>query len=200
MVLFTLDEFKQAEGIAGTRFDALVTALGVRVSRMVDRFCNRIIEGATYTEELDGSGTKELLLANPPNRAVTSVKLTTARDFASVSSLTATEYVFDDAGVLTILPTAVISTIAVFNTPIFPRGTRNIEVQSDGGFATVPEDITHAAIMWGSYLMIRRRQVGITASTLGGQTLAFQADQVPREVKSILWGYRLQPKLAMGWA
>jgi len=183
VVLFTAEEFKDWEGIPGTRYDALIARIAIAVSAAVDRYCRRTIEGADYTEEIDGSGSTEISITHPPLRAVSSVAVTELRDFADATPLTSDQFVFESHGVIRLMG------------QVFPRGRRNIQISYSGGFLTVPEDLKQAALMWAGALFVRRRQGGLSSSTSGPLTLTFQAhQQVPLEVQAMLNPYRLVPR------
>lgn len=193
MVLFTAAEFKEWEGVPGTRYDASITRIAAAVTEMVNRYCSRKIEAADYVEEIDGSGTTEIAISNPPLRAVSSVIVTQLRNFSTTTPLAASQYVTESHGVIRMLPTVQLSQILSLNAPIFPVGVQNIQVSYSGGFATVPEDLKQGALMWAGALFVRRRQGGLLSSTVGPQSLTFQPGQVPVEVRSILDSYRLVP-------
>ncbi len=81
MVLATLAELKEHEGISGSSLDAFFTSLLTRVSAMVDRYCNRTLEAPVgdVTEYYDGNGTSDLFLLRYPIVSVTSVHVDAAR-------------------------------------------------------------------------------------------------------------------------
>lgn len=192
MTLFTTAEFKEAEGISGAGHDVYIGKLATRVTAFINSYCRRIFEAASYTEEIDGSGFNTILVVNPPVRALTSVKISAARDWAGVSAVDSSDVVFDDAGIVTLLPTVSISQ-AFRATPVFPKATRNIQIVYDGGFVTVPEDVTQGAIMLASAWFIRRRHGGILSFTSGGQNITYQQKRIPVEVAAIIDQYKLFP-------
>lgn len=198
MALFTAADFKEHEGISGTAHDALIANLALRATAAINRYCRRTFEGATYTEELDGTGLDIILVKEPPVRTVTTLKVSTDRDFSNITAVDASTYVFDDSGTITLLPTASLGIFAT-TTPVFWKGVRNIQVVYEGGFATVPVDVEQAAILLASAWFNRRRMGGIQSSTTGAVTLSFQASTWPSEVRALLAGYRLHT-MPVGWS
>ena len=197
MALFTISEFKEAEGIGVATYDALLTNLANRATTALNRYARRILEATDYTEELDGTGCPRVIVANSPINSVTSLKVTSDRDF-TITAVDPTTYVFDRSGVITLLPTAQLTILALTNQAIFWKGIRNVQVVYNGGFAAVPEDVKHAAILLASSWMVRARKGGVQSSTLGSETISFQSHRWPAEVRALMDPYR-QMFMPTGW-
>lgn len=187
---FTTAEFKCHEGIAGGQHDVLIGNFAARASAAVRTYLNREPEPTDYTEELDGSGANTILVRQPPIRAITSLKVTTDRQWSSVSAVDSSYYVYEDSGIITLLPSA---NLGIFASPnaIFFKGIRNVQVIYSGGYAAVPEPIKEASILLAAYWFNRRRQAGLLSTTTSGTTITFQARTWPDEIRALLNPYRL---------
>lgn len=197
MALVTAAEIKAFEGITGSSHDSLFSSLADRVTAYFGSWCNRIFESATYTDaEYDGTGLDTFIVKNPPVTAVTSIKVATDRDFAAATALDSARYVFDDAGVISLVPTGSVTSIVLGGVPgVWPAGKRNIQITYTGGFTVIPDDLKEAAILMISAWMNRRRRAGILSTTIGSETVTFQQKDIPDEVRSILSRYKLYPVL-----
>ncbi|MEM9165761.1 MAG: head-tail connector protein [Planctomycetota bacterium] len=99
MALTTAANVKEALGISGSDSDALIANLITRATALAERYCDRVFESATYTDEKgDARGTGIILVRNPPITSVTSVAVRSSG--STYTTLAATDYDFttDDAG------------------------------------------------------------------------------------------------------
>lgn len=197
-VLFTVAEFKEAEGIRTAAHDAMLANLEAQVRAAVDRYCRRSILGVDgIVEDIDGDGTGEVVVGQPPIRVFTELRVDDHDDLSASTPVASTDYVVDKvAGIVKLLPTASFLLLGGAS-PLFPPGVQNVRVSYDGGFDPVPEDLKRAAIMLGGAWLVRRRKGGLQASTISGTTLSFQSSGIPAEVAEILRPYRLYPTFGL---
>jgi hypothetical protein len=208
MALFTSSEFKDHEGITSTAHDTFIGQLATRVSIMVARYCNRLAPngvsalealGSDLTEYYDGTGEKDLQVVRYPLISVTSVHSDHARAFGAATLVAAADYYMDKRnGRIVLMPNA---NTAFATQGIFVKGSANVKVVYQGGFATVPEDLKEAAILWASAIFARRRAVGIVSESIGAYSVTYQSTRgegsVPPEVRGLLSPFR-NPAFALG--
>ncbi len=197
MTLVTISEVKTGEGITGSTHDTVLTALVSAVTALFENVCRRTFASTVYTDvEYDGTGTDKLILANPPITDISSIKIASNRNFGAATALASSRYVFDDAGVVTLVPASGATSIILGGDGgIFPKGHRVVQISYTGGFATIPADLKQAAILMCSTWMNRRRRGGVLSTTVGSETVTFQQREIPIEVMAILSRYRLYPLL-----
>ncbi len=196
MALFTTDEFKVLEGIpvGVTAHDALIALLATRVTAFLNKYLNRTIEAAGYTEERDGNNRSTLRVSHAPINSVSSLKITLDGGFAGVAAEPAGNFVFDTSGIITLRPSVVLGIFR--DRAIFPAGIRNIEVQYNGGYATDPPDLAQAAMMLASAWFNRRRHGGIRSLTTGSVSVSFQSKDLPDESRRAINLYRMYPMMS----
>lgn len=73
MALTNISLVKSLLNIVGTSQDAWISSLQAAAEAVVESYCNRKFEKATYTEFYDGSGQKTLILRQTPVVSITSV-------------------------------------------------------------------------------------------------------------------------------
>ena len=76
--------------------EAVLEAICDQISEAVEDYCGRIFEFATFTEDHDGSGTRNLMLRQYPIDAITTVKRTKVDAANTVVSITSAEYTIND--------------------------------------------------------------------------------------------------------
>ncbi|MCC6670401.1 MAG: hypothetical protein IT458_05025 [Planctomycetes bacterium] len=197
MVLASLSELKEHEGISGSALDAFFTSLLARVSAMVDRYCNRTIEAPVgdVTEYYDGSGCPDLFVLRYPIVSVTSVHVDAARAWGAATLIASSSYATDAAGRIRLLPSASVPDLGVRG--VFPEGVQNVRVVYVGGYTTVPEDLKEAAILWCSAIFAKRRKLGVLSTSIGAYSVTYGQASVtapmPAEVRMVLDRYRRPP-------
>ena len=185
MALTTNTQIKDYIGIASgtTTWDTLLTTLAARAQSMVDIYCNRVLESASYTEDISRLGMSYIIVRNTPVTTLTSVS-SLARDADGVETATALSagaYRFeaetgvvglinsrsiwrDDDGYFAASPRSVLS-------PSFAPGFKNYRVVYTAGYTTgtIPADLTQAMIEVAVGLF-KMRQVnpGMAAEAIGG--------------------------------
>lgn len=117
---------------------AMVDALiSVANDFIEDRICNRIFTAADYTDEIsDGTGWNSLFVKNPPINSLTSVVI---HDISSEDDVTTT------LSSMALLYDPKTGEIQRKNGCAFPQGFRNIYVNYNGGFVTIPPAVEQIA-------------------------------------------------------
>lgn len=111
-----------------------LNALIEAVSTLIQKYCNRNFLSATYTELLDGTGTNQIFVKNPPIITLTSITFLAATNVTPV----VTDFVYKPTGEIRWNTYNLTSSDIV---GYFPEGYQNIQIVYTGGFATVPTPI-----------------------------------------------------------
>lgn len=190
--LCTLAAVKAALNIptATASKDTLITALIDAASDWAERYCGRTFTSATYTEYFSpGSDRRirkmsEIVPKNSPIISVTSVREDADRAFTAADTLlAATDYWNDERRV------------SLFDDADWRRfdvGTRTVQLVYVAGYATIPSDVQRAAVMLTVKLFYDsdRQKQGIAAESLGGTTITYTDEDMPKAAKTILDLYR----------
>lgn len=197
MALVTNTQIKDFVGISASTWDTLLTAVSARAQAIVDRYCNRTLETATFTEDISGMGMPYLIVRNTPVTTLTSVssldrntdgtETATAIDVGSyrfdaetgcISLINGRGIWRDDDGYFAAAPRSVLS-------PRFVPGFKNYRVVYVAGYSTntIPADITDAIIQIAVELFkMRQINPGMAAEAIGGPsyTAKTEAEMVER--------------------
>jgi hypothetical protein len=98
--------------------------------------------------------------------------------FGTATKLDAADYNVDDAGWL------------MLRSGVFARGTRNIKVVYQGGYASVPSAIEEACLMLVEYFYMHRndRRSGIKGKSKNGENISY-IETIPKNILSMLDSY-----------
>lgn len=195
MALATNTQVKDYLGVSGSTDDTLLTTLITRAQAMMERYCNRIFEEDTYTEDHSG-GAATVQLKNTPVSAVTSVSSLDAS--GNATAYAATSYRFDgDTGIITLtndedfyFRDSVVGSSAL-EASSFPCGFKNIRVVYTGGYSSVPADLVQVCVEMAADLYQNRRLNPRMAQENigGGQSFTAKGgDDMMRH-----YGWRLDP-------
>ena len=196
MALATNTQVKDYLGISGATDDTLITTLITRAQAMMERYCNRVFESASYTEDHSG-GSSTIQLKNTPVTAVASVSSLDAS--GNATALPSTGYRFDgDTGILSVTSgdddyyftdRAVGS--SALTSPSFPCGFRNIRVAYTGGYSSIPTDLVQVCIeLTANLYQNRRTNPSMAQENIGGG----QSFTVKGADDMVRWyGFRLDP-------
>ena len=168
--------------------DTVIAAVG----RAFARWCGYpgsapSLESASYTRYLDGPGGRELTLDVWPVVSVSSIYDDPTLDFTSATYLVSSgDYALADAGRGLVRLTSTSAHGAWSDT----KGA--IKATFTAGYATIPEDLKHAARLAVRHWWSLRQKQGLTNATSAGQSRGF-VDQtfLPDEVKAALNAFRL---------
>ena len=183
--------------LTGTTHQTVIETILDGVTAALERHCNRVfMRNAARTDYLTGDGGNVLSLPLLPIESITSVKIASDRDFASVDALTAEDdYRHDpDSGLLWYQPGN------------WPKYRRGIQVVYVGGYVhpddsptgvqvALPYDLTAAAIQQAVYEYNNRSRHGIKGEKVGdasvalletGELLPSVRDRVARFVRYVI--------------
>jgi uncharacterized phiE125 gp8 family phage protein len=169
---------------ADTTRDARVTRLINAASALIERYTRRKLVTGNYTDVLDGSRQNRIMTRQWPVTAVSSLKVASDGDFASVDPLDTTTYFTDSDGITVCLRSG-----------MFPRGNGNVEVQYTAGLGTlgggtIPADLQHACletVLW-FYAANSSERIGVLQKGKGGETTQYVED-LPAHIRSMLDPY-----------
>ena len=148
----TLAEAKAYLGDLGTEYDAVLTTILERSSRIIDRICNRRFDSVTELRVVDGTGTRRVFV--PDLAAITALRLRAEGD-AVWTSIAATGYALGPRAGRPERPALWIDLLPDAPLTAFPRRYGTVEITGTWGWLAVPTDITEATIelaiqMWRS--------------------------------------------------
>lgn len=192
MSLTTLAKVKAYLGISHTRSDSLLSALILSCDRIVKTFlAGRVLESASYTEQLDGTDYDTLKLGQYPVTSVTEVKIDINRQFG------------DD------IPAEDLDTIGVDSEAgilyrihcRWPPCWKGVQVKYVAGYSSIPGDVEQAANMIVADLFTRASQLAggqsqnaLTSENLGDRSEGYADEQgqygLPKVAELLLAPYR----------
>lgn len=217
MALTTTTKVQTLLGVRAGQQLARWDALRVASEAVVEQYCKRKFESASYTEYLDGAGRRFLPLRRRPVTALTTVSLASRGTYGQGAVLN--PYVALTDGVDYALHLKATSTgdtgivvklngvwpehpgYAKVNTLSWERepGLGNVKVEYTAGFATVPEDVQMAVAMISGYMYRTARRGGMDYSErLGDHSYMIPMERIRHapelgSARQILSRYREMP-------
>lgn len=196
MALCTVAEAQaQIPGVSGTAEEAILTDLIARAGPALARICGfppasagaaPTMESASYTRYLDGpafNAPRELDLGLRPVTAITSIHDDSLWAYGSATLVDSGDYVLSaDEGRVLLAPSA---------THLWTTGRRNIKVVCTGGYATVPDDLTHAAVMTVAHWWRLRTRLGRTAQSDARGNSQAAPETIPAAARELLSPFML---------
>ena len=185
MALATVEEVKDFGRLvnlsseAETEIERLIGAVG----SLFDKYTNRTLESATFTEVSNGNGTDKLFPKNYPIASVTSIHDDPERSYGASTLIAATEYsIIDDVYVQ-------------MHDTLFSEDVANIQIIYVAGYTVgtdMPGNITQACIEQVLWLFKKGEghRIGQQAKTQGDSTISFRTTALLEEVKLVLNLYR----------
>lgn len=173
--LSTLASVKSWLRINSADDDDLLQRLLTATSIAVQRYLNRTIASLAYTETVDGTGGRALMLGNYPVTAVASVTI----DGQPVPPRLPggqLGYTFDQDSI-------------ALGGSCFTRGQQNVVIQYTAGFAETPFDLEQAVIELVVLRYKERERVGLVSQAAAGETTSYLTKAMPDDVKAILAQY-----------
>lgn len=134
--LTTISYVKEAGGITVNTYDTFLTDRINAVSTAIESYCRRSFAIQSYTVNVDGAGTTELLLPQYPIGTVTQI----VKDFYSSQPTTipgSALIVNNSTGIISVAPNG------GYN-PWFGYGNQNIQVTYTAGYSPIPDDLQEA--------------------------------------------------------
>ena len=152
----------------------------------------RILEAASYTLKLDGSGRNFLRLPQWPINSITSIKIDPSWQFGDGSLVDAASYDFDAESGIVYFGTG--CTFEWGATTVWPEGIRNIQVIGNLGYSSLPKDVVHAANIVVADVFTRAKQLegGQSQSEMVSEDLGDRVDDYAKELSD--WGVPAQAK------
>lgn len=182
MALTDLTAVKDHLGIppATTTFDARLTRFIDAASQAIENFLDRTVLTATYTEIQDGRASNRVILRNFPVTSVTSVYIDPDSEFTDPSTeVDSSDFRLEDESLIVLLHRQ------------FPRGTQNVRVIYDAGYATVPPVIENSCLFlveW-YYDLQNDLRVGNVSKGKNNETTKYLTEW-PKWLKDQLMPYR----------
>lgn len=160
---------------AGSESDTLLQQLLTAASYAIENYVNRTLVSDDFTDVLDGTGGRFVVVPNYPITAVSGVMV--------------------DGN---IIPAGSVSTVGfyftkntiVLNGYSFTRGRGNVTIAYTAGFATVPPDLAQMCIGTVQHWLNDRNRAGETSRSMGGQTITYTSKDMPEWVKTGLNSYK----------
>ena len=198
MALVILANVKTFLGINNSEKDDLLNLLIDQASAFVETKTQRKFESAVYTqEEYDGTGNRELALKHFPITTFTLFEVNNASDNSDDwSTVDSNNYwVDDETGIITktssFLEWDPRNHEGLADDAIFSLGKNRYRATYTAGYASVPDDIQYVCMAMISYVMTRRKNMGIKSETLGDHTVTFESSLLnDSTIKDVLGGYR----------
>lgn len=169
--LADLKVFIKDGGNNDTLLQTLITAASVAIANYI----SRDIVSQSYTDVLDGTNGRVMVLPNSPITAIASV--TIDGKTIPAGSVTTPGFYFT--------PTKII-----LNGYYFSKGYGNVVITYTAGFASIPQDIAQFCIGTVQYWLNDRQRAGEVSRSMGGQTISYSRDDMPAWVKTGLNQYK----------
>jgi len=163
-----------------TREKALIDSLIPVFSQSLEKYLNRVIVAADYTEYYDGDNANILYVNNPPINSLTSITVRSSTD----TVINGSNFELDSkAGIIRWKDYGLDSTADIIG--IFPRGYRNIKLIYNGGWVSVPEELQFIVAEAIIQVFDRREGFGqLENAKLGNQFFNFGKDHMQNLIMS----------------
>lgn len=186
--LCLLPDLKAWLNIQTTTEDVLLQNLITRGSLQMLRWMNRDhIVATSYTENRDGNDAVFMLPRNFPLIAVSSV-MVNGISIPGALDQVSSGYVFDARKIMLRGGSSAFYSLGPYSSQYqyrFTRGFQNVQIFYQAGYASVPSDLSQAAIEGFAYVYRRRTHIGEDSNSASGQvTISFSKDMLPQ---SVLW-------------
>lgn len=177
--LTDLATVKDDLGISKTDYDSILERMINAASQSIEKYLDRVVKEATYTEFQDGRASNKILLKEYPVSSITSLHIDNDGDFDANALIDSGDYSIDSESML------------LLRHRTFTKGYQNIKVVYVAGYSTVPSDIEHACIEYVNYLYVRRsdRRVGVKSKSKGGENITF-VEGIPELIAQMLLPYK----------
>tara|TARA_R110000824_G_scaffold249220_9_gene438192 strand:- start:870 stop:1472 length:603 start_codon:yes stop_codon:yes gene_type:complete len=179
--------------LTGTAEDSQIESYIARFGALAAEWCgypaatvggNPTFEVVSYTDYLDGSGSKYLKLPVTPITGVTSAHVDIDRVYGSANLVASGDYdLFGDEGLLILKQTSVQGE--------WDAGTRTVKIIYTSGFSTTPMAIKHACAIQVAHWYSARSHIGKTSVTQGGGSASVATLELLPETRQALGPYRL---------
>ena len=147
-------------------------------SDWIRSYLSRDLSVQSYVRHFSGRGTATLFLPDYPATAVTEVLV----DGRSIPALVA-----DESGSR---GWALDGSLIRLRGYLFTRGTLNVRVTYQAGYALVPPAIERAACMMAATRYRAKDRIGQLSKAVGTEVINFQPDDVTKDIREVLQQYR----------
>jgi hypothetical protein len=179
--------------LSGSGEDSQIESFIARFNSLAAGYCgyssptvggNATLEVASYTQYLDGTGTKYLTLPLMPVVAVTTAHVDSDQEYNSDDLVASSDYTLygDEALVLLKMDSA---------QAVWDSGKRTIKIVYTAGYSTTPMAIKHACALQVAYWYSARSHIGKSNVNQGGASANVSTLSLLPEVKQALGPFRL---------
>ncbi len=180
--LCTKDDVKKFMGITNVspNDDTLIDNMIDRTTDLFETYCKRKFFAAAYTEyHSPASSDKRIFPKNFPVNTITSIHDDPDRTYGSDSLITASEYgVMDDDATVEWIDGN------------FAGGTNSVKIIYNGGYTTIPEDLTQGCIEEVARRFRRRKDVDVSQKTMPDGSAQILAGDFLPSTKTVLNLYK----------
>jgi uncharacterized phiE125 gp8 family phage protein len=170
--------------IPDTSQDTRIEMLINTASQWFERYCGRVFKSASYVHQFDGTSQTDMILREFPVTSITEVRVDWSREFADSTILDAADYNANDDELLA-------AGILRRHNGLWPRGSRNVKVTYEAGYAEVPSDLEYACLLMVEWLYRGNsdRRIGRTSVGKAGETTGY-TDSIPVEIMMTADNYK----------
>lgn len=172
--LSTRANVKLALALSTDGDDQRIDALLASETAEVQSYCGTLFFSASYTHDMDGSGTDQMILRERPVASVTSlyVSLDAPRVYDATTLVASSLYVLDQQAPI----------IKRIDGGFFPEGPRTVRAIYAAGYATIPSDLERAVIECISVKLAKGKSSGyhVLSENRGDGNVSFVPDGVMR--------------------
>jgi hypothetical protein len=138
--LVSLSDAKTYLGLSGSDNDSIITGMLAAIDKRFELFCHRLLNQATVTEILDGTGNGRLWLPQPAE-SITSIHIDSNQEWSDDNLVAAADY--------TLVPSRSVGRsdgvlVERDDNQVWTHGDLNVRVIFSAGFASVPDDLADA--------------------------------------------------------
>jgi len=181
--LTTVADVKTWVGIDGTDSDDVLQLLITAASQYVVDFCGRDFHAADYNEWYSGTGNTVLMLRQTPVNSVAGV---------SINGRSWNDKLIDPSQYgnfgIALEPNG--WGLIMVGGLYWCRGPRNINVQYNAGYTTIPTDLAQAVNEMVGDKYQKRTNIGIQSRVIANETITYTAGDVPKSAQSVLNVYQ----------
>ena len=180
-MIATLAEFKLYLWIVSddTSKDTLLTLFLDWANQLVETYISRTIKAQDYEEIIDGNGQYFLLLENTPVNSVSKI---------SMNIGTAESQVWQEISKEDYSTKFNVGKVSFFR-PL-ARGFKNYKIEYNAWYTTIPSDLKLAVLKLASKYYKTKDSDWITSESVAGDSISYDASQIPSDILSILSIYR----------
>lgn len=174
--LTTITDVKNWLGVTTSNGDENLSRLITAASTFIQSWLNRTIAVQAYSQTLNGTNSKSMMLANAPIVSISSLTIN-GSVIAPAADSQSSGYLYDDNTVY-------------LSGYTFWRGLQNIKISYSAGYSVIPYDIAQACIELVAMRFKEKERIGLASQAIGGETTAYSIKDMPSSVQTTLNQYR----------